>query len=583
MASSFNFGLPTNQIVDRISQVSASAVTSGVIYVDRENETLHRSNGITWTEIGNLTDLTKGEFLWKLYNLTGTDEDGLDVTGVAFGDSSGRITSDATKFIYTDGVASLSKSAAGYAFSNPVGAAGILSQTAGLFYGWQSADTLELFYNGTRQLYINSSGRVNVNNLGVGSTTGAASSPQINFGGATNVGLYLNSGNGLAFATSGVRRFEITYDDYVETTLPFYLPNGSVTVPANTFTSDTTTGLYKTGSGFAATVSGTKIIEVTSDRLVIPDGTIGIPNVPAICFVSALTTGIAYRAAAAPFRGIANIVDGNLSGGFRDGGLMTVFGSAASPAHAFVDATGTLRELGMYAVDNTTLGFAVGGTQVESLTTSTLSTVDNVRFISDTDTGISRTGTNEVSVTVSGVDVIEVQRNKIQVGTNVANRGVVIDLNGAIQSPPFTVAVPTSGVAIAVDPTGIGNSAFNNLTMQNSGIGAATVTDGVFLQDIASSLENAGSWIPMVFRVMVNANSTFTLRHNAPVTSGEKFYLSGETNKILTGGAADIDAYTHWMAQFVLMRSAGYPTDPPADPTGFYQVSDFIKVFTYNG
>lgn len=76
---------------------------------------------------------------------------------------------------------------------------------------------------------------------------GTAALPSYSFTGDSDTGIYRSTTNTLALATGGTQR--VTLDTTsLASTLPFYAPNGSISAPAYTFSSDTNTGIYGSGS-----------------------------------------------------------------------------------------------------------------------------------------------------------------------------------------------------------------------------------------------------------------------------------------------------------------------------------------------
>jgi len=93
-------------------------------------------------------------------------------------------------------------------------------------------------------------------------------------------------------------------------------------------------------------------------------------------------------------------------------GLLTVDGAAGTPAYSFADDTNT----GMYSSAADTIDFAVGATQVFSMSSSGVNVLNNykfgisdggaanptLRFVDDTDTGIYRPASGQIGFTSNG-------------------------------------------------------------------------------------------------------------------------------------------------------------------------------------
>ncbi len=77
---------------------------------------------------------------------------------------------------------------------------------------------------------------------------GAAANPSLSFSADSTMGIYRIGANDLGFAIGGVLKFDIS-STALTSVLPLYLPNGTVSAPSLTFTSDTSnnTGFYRIG------------------------------------------------------------------------------------------------------------------------------------------------------------------------------------------------------------------------------------------------------------------------------------------------------------------------------------------------
>src|SRR3990167_4959976 len=98
------------------------------------------------------------------------------------------------------------------------------------------------FWNSTGDVRFTSNGtlRFIMNNEGISSTEGSASLPGYSFLGAggTATGMYQNATNDLGFTTDGVLRFHIDTSNLISL-LPFLAPDGSVSAPSISLSSDT--------------------------------------------------------------------------------------------------------------------------------------------------------------------------------------------------------------------------------------------------------------------------------------------------------------------------------------------------------
>jgi hypothetical protein len=77
---------------------------------------------------------------------------------------------------------------------------------------------------------------------------GTSSTPSITFLGDLDTGIYSPSSNRIGFVTNATERLTIVGGSGIEATLPFNAQYGSATSPSFSFTSDTNTGMYHTGT-----------------------------------------------------------------------------------------------------------------------------------------------------------------------------------------------------------------------------------------------------------------------------------------------------------------------------------------------
>jgi len=111
----------------------------------------------------------------------------------------------------------------------------------------------------TEQLRIGNTGQLTVN-------LGSVGTPTYSFIGDTNTGIYSSTNNNIDFATLGVNRLNISSAG-LNSTVVCLAPDGSASACAYAFSSDTNTGLYRSGAdalGFAT--GGTQRLDLTTTR-----------------------------------------------------------------------------------------------------------------------------------------------------------------------------------------------------------------------------------------------------------------------------------------------------------------------------
>lgn len=196
---------------------------------------------------------------------------------------------------------------------------------------------------------------------------GSAGSPSYSFSGDTNTGMY-NTGTAdtIGWTTGGTLRLSLNTTS-LTSTLPFYAAVGSASTPIYTFTTDTNTGIYHSGAdeiGFA--VGGSAVFRADVDglsmftgaQLIGDDG--GTAAAPAFTFAGDVDTGM-YRTAA---NSIGLSTNGVIRATINSTGLtlagvnLSSNGTQSAPTYSFAGDTGT----GMYYPSTNTLGFSTNST-----------------------------------------------------------------------------------------------------------------------------------------------------------------------------------------------------------------------------
>ncbi len=128
--------------------------------------------------------------------------------------------------------------------------------------------------------------------------SGNFSSPSITFSVQTSTGIY-HTGSAIGFSWSGSNKFNISNDD-INTSVPFRGSDGLISAPSISFSSENTTGFYKAatnqiGIAINGTVAGRFVLNTTENQLLMPNtGTVSLPS---YSFIGDENTGL-YRIAA---------------------------------------------------------------------------------------------------------------------------------------------------------------------------------------------------------------------------------------------------------------------------------------------
>jgi hypothetical protein len=124
--------------------------------------------------------------------------------------------------------------------------------------------------NGVDRMSINSSGDITATGTVTGATFNAtsttdggfqgiaadtATSPSFTWTGALTTGIWHPTSTSVGITTSGTSRLTIA-TDFVTSTLPIIVPNGTVTAPGLRFASDTQTGFYRSATNTIAITTG---------------------------------------------------------------------------------------------------------------------------------------------------------------------------------------------------------------------------------------------------------------------------------------------------------------------------------------
>lgn len=103
--------------------------------------------------------------------------------------------------------------------------------------------------------------------------TGSQGAPSFTFTGNTNTGIFSSGTNTINLTTNGTSRVSIDTTS-LTTNLPLYLANGTVGAPSLTFSSDTVSGLYRIGANnIALGTNGIRALEISSAQAVKIKGT----------------------------------------------------------------------------------------------------------------------------------------------------------------------------------------------------------------------------------------------------------------------------------------------------------------------
>lgn len=253
---------------------------------------------------------------------------------------------------------------------------------------------------------------------------GSVSVPALSFQSDTDTGIYRSASGVLSFTSNGVLSANISGGQVTAL-------NGTALLPSYSFLTDTDTGIYlAAANSLAFTTNGTlrgrfttSGFNVDSGDFFMNTGTIqnqdGSASTPTYTFQSDPDTGI-YRSSSGVLSFTSN---GTLSANISGGQVAAVDGSVSTPAYSFLNDTNT----GFYRITTDTIGATAGGT-LKWFTDTTGLTINSgilfnldgavgtptYTFTGDTNTGIYRIGADQLGVTAGGTQAANF-------GTNTTN------------------------------------------------------------------------------------------------------------------------------------------------------------------
>jgi hypothetical protein len=235
------------------------------------------------------------------------------------------------------------------------------------------------------------------------------------------------------------------------------VPLGSVTNPSITFTGDTDTGIYSSGTNsLNFTTNGVQKLNISTSTITASAPLSSNSNITTTALITAPTFLVSSNGAlTSPAVNQISLEVGSLPTSpilnIRSTGILNcVVGSAASPSYSFLNDNDT----GIYNTTNT-INFTCGGTQECLIDTNgfknSLGSVINpsYSFIGDTDTGLYSSTAGDIDYTSNGTAILKMNTTAIT--------GYV-----PLRLSSGTVSNPTYSFSLDTD-TGIYSSSANNI------------------------------------------------------------------------------------------------------------------------
>lgn len=255
----------------------------------------------------------------------------------------------------------------------------------------------------------------------IGLDDGKVSEPAIKFNDDTDTGLYSSANNVINFVTSGTNRLTLNTVS-LTSTLPIYIPYGTVDNPSISFANDVNTGIYATQADeLCITTNGVQRVLCNAFQFYVNCSQL-------VKFVGGTEFAPDYTFANDTDSGLFTDGTGNSIGLSAGGGarirvttsaitnylpLLAPNGSAAAPSYSFANDTNT----GIFYTGTAdTMALTTGGTQRFTLDTASVTstlpflgpngsaTAPCFSFSGDPNTGLYQTGTADtLALTTGGV------------------------------------------------------------------------------------------------------------------------------------------------------------------------------------
>lgn len=365
-----------------------------------------------------------------------------------------------------------------------------------------------------RNCMVYCDGSHNVVALGVLFPDGTAAAPGVTLFSDTNTGFYKVGEDqfGLSVGGGNVLTFKTTD---VTSSKPIYVPNGTAAAPSVVSSADTNTGIYFSGSdavviaagGTAQATFSTTAVTLVPALLV---GTTGTVSAPIVSPSNDTNTGIYFSAADTVdvSAGGANVASFGTTAITANKAVIALAGSASTPSVTFSGDTNT----GIYSSGADGLGIAAGGTNIVTVTTTGVTAAQPVvlpagsnsapslTFAGDTNLGIYRSDTDELSVTAGGTQIVEVNSS----GLNVTS--------GALSVAGTTVATVKAPVSVSSTPYNMGATASNTYFRVDASSGNIVVN--------LPAAASAGSGFTFDIQKIDSGTNTVTIDPNGSETIG---------------------------------------------------------------
>lgn len=292
--------------------------------------------------------------------------------------------------------------------------------------------------------------------------SGTAAAPTYSFTGDTDTGVYLSGTNAISLATGGAQRFQISTTAVI-TLLPIFSSSaGSAAAPVFSFQSDSNTGLYSVGADqLGITAGGALRLTVSNTAL-----TSTVPIVAPAATTSATSLNVPHGTApSAPTNGdfwstttgFFGRVNGSTVQFATGSGFVT--GSATSGQISYWNGTSTQTGSANLTTDGSYIRVGNG-----SAATPTFS------FVSDPDTGMYAAVANTLSFATGGTIRAFISTSQFSITPQL----VTADGSAAAPAHSFGTDPNTGMYSVGADSLGFAAGGVLQLTVNTSGLTVAT-------------------------------------------------------------------------------------------------------------
>ena len=326
-----------------------------------------------------------------------------------------------------------------------------------------------------RNVYGNS---IRIPSLGI--SDGKESNPAIRFSDDTDTGLYSSSNDVINFVTSGTNRLTLNTVS-LTSTLPIYIPYGTVNNPSISFASDVNTGIYATQTDeLCITTNGVQRLLCNASQFYINCSQLvkfvgGTEFAPDYTFAGDLDSGLftdgtgdsigLSTGGAARLRVTNSSITSTLQ-------ILGPAGSATNPTYSFSGDTNT----GIYSAVADQINFVSNGGSIAYINASGLKNASGTEdlpgysFTADISTGIYYSSSS-MGFSTAGTRKLLLDSSKVEI-----SYVPVYAINGSASAPAYSFTNDTN--------TGIYRSTTDTLTFSTGGTGRVSINTTNVVTDL---------------------------------------------------------------------------------------------------